>query len=77
MQDDFDRDFYYNSNKTDILAVAVALIATIFIHVGAYYVVPQEFAKFGEEEKKYDDLKIPIIKFLKNTDVLIIQIMAL
>ena len=61
MQDDFDRDFYYNSNKTDILAVIVALIATIFIHVGAYYVVPQEFAKFGEEEKKYDDLKIEVL----------------
>ena len=61
MQDDFDRDFYYNSNKTDILAVVVALIATIFIHVGAYYVVPQEFAKFGEEQKKYDDLKIEVL----------------
>ena len=61
MQDKFNRDLYYNSNKADILAVLVAFVITILAHIGAYYVIPQEFVKFGEEQKKYDDLKIEVL----------------
>ena len=61
MQDDFDKDFYSNANKADILALVVAFIATVITHVGTYYVIPQEFSKFGDKQEKTDDLKIEVL----------------
>ncbi len=60
MQDDQNRNFYRDSNKADTLTVLIALLATFFIHISAYYIIPQEFVSL-KVEKESDELQIEVL----------------
>ncbi len=61
MQDTYNRDLYRDSNKTDLLAVSVAFVATLLIHISVYYLTPNKFASFEDDKKNSDELKIEIL----------------
>lgn len=60
MQDDFDRDLYFNANRADALAVVAAFLLTVLLHVGAFYALPYEILP-SEKSEKADDLKLEIL----------------
>ena len=61
MQDDIDRDFYYNANRADYASVAAALILTLLVHIGVYCALPDEFVRIASRDEAGDELKIEIL----------------
>lgn len=60
MQDKFDRDLYFNANRTDSVAVAVAFLLTVLLHLGAYCALPYALPSPQKKEKP-DALKLEIL----------------
>lgn len=60
MQDKFDRDLYFNANRTDSVAVAVAFLLTVLLHVGAYYTLPYAIPS-PQKKDKPDALRLEIL----------------
>lgn len=60
MQDKFDRDLYSNANRADSVAVAVAFLLTVLLHVGVYYTIPYAIPS-PQKKDKPDALRLEIL----------------
>ena len=60
MRGNFDSDFYRDGNRYDVPAALAALVLTALLHVGAYCVVPDEFAHAAPESDD-GELKLEIL----------------
>lgn len=60
MRGNFDSDFYRDGNRYDVPAAVAALVLTALLHVGAYCVVPDEFAHAAPESDD-GELKLEIL----------------